>query len=59
MKINALGTGVEISDVDIAAGLSSNELDGVKEAFFEHGLIFIRDQKISEQDHIAFAELFG
>ena len=59
MKINALGTGVEISDIDIAAGLSSNELDGVKEAFFEHGLIFIRDQKISEQDHIAFAELFG
>ena len=59
MKLNSLGCGVEICDIDISAGLSAKEMDGVKEAFFEHGLIFIRNQKISEQDQIAFAEQFG
>ena len=59
MELNELGPGVEIWGIDISTGLAQEELDGVKEAFFEHGLIFIRDQNISEQDHIAFAEHFG
>lgn len=59
MKTNLLGFAVEITDIDISAGLSAGEIEGVKEAFNEAGLIFIRDQSISETDHIAFAELFG
>lgn len=59
MKLKSLGTGVEISDIDISKGLAQNEMESVKEAFFEHGLIFITGQNISEQDHIAFAKQFG
>ena len=59
MKTNHLGFGIEITDIDIAGSLSDNEITGVKDAFSEAGVIFIRDQDISETDHIAFAELFG
>jgi len=59
LELNRLGSGIEIWDIDISAGLSIKEMDSVKEAFFQHGLIFIRNQKISEMDHIAFAEQFG
>ena len=59
VRLNKLAPGVEIWDIDISAGLAQEELDKVKEVFFEHGLIFIMDQNISEPDHIAFAEHFG
>lgn len=53
------GVGAEIQGVDIAAGLSANELDAIRASFAEHGLVFFRDQDISPEDHIAFAEQFG
>jgi len=51
--------GVEISGIDIAAGLSDNEFNAVQKAFNEHGLIFFRGQTLSEKDHIDFARRFG
>jgi len=53
------GVGAEIHGVDIASGLSNTEFDAIHEAFSQHGLIFFRDQSISEDDHIAFAQKFG
>lgn len=53
------GVGAEITGVDIAAGLSNAQFDAIHEAFSEHGLIFFRDQSISEQDHIDLARRFG
>ena len=59
MELKKLGCGIEIRGVNIAAGLSDREIDGIRKSFAEHGLIFIRDQQISEQDHINFAKQFG
>lgn len=60
VSINTLpGVGAEILGVDIAGGLASSELDTIKQTFSEHGLVFFRNQKISEADHIEFAEVFG
>lgn len=52
------GVGVEIHDVNLAK-LAPADLDTIQSAFREHGLIFFRDQNLSETDHIAFAERFG
>lgn len=52
------GVGAEITGVDIRR-LSNAEFDALHAAFIEHGLIFLRDQEISEEDHIAFARRFG
>jgi len=60
ISINTLpGVGAEILGVDIAGGLASSELEAIKQTFSEHGLVFFRNQKISERDHIEFAEVFG
>ena len=53
------GVGAEILGVDIAGGLASLELETIKQTFSQHGLVFFRNQKISEADHIDLAEVFG
>ena len=52
------GTGVEILGVDLAE-LSGNQLTAIQQAYAEHGLVFFRDQKLTEQQHIELAERFG
>ena len=60
LSINVLpGVGAEILGVDIAGGLASSELETIKQTFSQHGLVFFRNQKISEADHIELAEVFG
>ncbi len=60
IKVKPLGgVGVEITGVDLAAGLSDKAFADVKQAFSDEGLIFFRDQTISEEQHIAFAERWG
>lgn len=60
ISINALpGVGAEILGVDIAGGLDSVELETIKQTFSQHGLVFFRDQKMSETDHINLAGCFG
>jgi taurine dioxygenase len=45
--------------VDIAKGIDSAELEIIKHAFSRYGLVFLRDQDISETDHIELAGRFG
>lgn len=52
------GLGAEITDIDLRS-LGQNEFDDIKKTFAEHGVIFFRDQQLSEDEHIAFAERFG
>ena len=52
------GVGVEISGVDLR-DLSAREDAVIRQAFADHGVIFFRDQSLSEGDHIAFARRFG
>jgi taurine dioxygenase len=59
MEVSKLsGVGAEITGVDIS-DLSENEFDGIRAAFADSGLVFFRDQTLSEQDHIAFARRWG
>ncbi|PHR74982.1 TauD/TfdA family dioxygenase [Henriciella sp.] len=52
------GVGAEITGVDLKA-LSRAEETAIRDAFAEQGVIFFRDQSLSEEDHIAFAQRFG
>ncbi|MDR3497816.1 MAG: TauD/TfdA family dioxygenase [Parvibaculum sp.] len=52
------GCGVEVLGVDIAR-LSNSDMELVRQAYVDHGVIFFRDQKITPEDHIAFARRWG
>jgi len=52
------GVGAEVTDVDLKT-LTSAEFDLIQQAFAQQGLLFFRDQDLSETDHITFAERFG
>ena len=53
------GVGVEVHNVDIKSGIDAGTFDELRAAFVEHGLIFLRDQDITPDQHIAFAERWG
>lgn len=61
ITINSSGrpTGAEIVGIDIAKGLDDKSFKIIDDAFNENGVIVFRNQKISEEDHIAFTKLFG
>ncbi len=51
--------GAEIGGVDIAAGVSEDQMAEIRRAFIDNGVIFLRDQDITPDQHIAFAERWG
>lgn len=51
--------GAEISGVNLAEPLSAPALATIRQAFLDHGVIFFRDQRLSPEQHVAFAERFG
>ena len=50
--------GVEISDVDLAT-IDDAEFTAIKDAVFQHGMVAVRGQSISPEQHIAFAKRWG
>lgn len=48
--------GAEIHGVDLSQPLSDNLFGAIRDAFTQWGVIFFRDQDISPEQHIAFAE---
>lgn len=51
--------GAEISHIDLTKPLNENQISEIKEAFCRYQVIFFRDQKISFEDQIRVASLFG
>lgn len=51
--------GAEIAGVDIAGGISDEQFAELRRAFIEHGVIFLRGQNISPDQHIEFARRWG
>ena len=51
--------GGEISGVDIAAGVSDEQFADIRQAFTDYGVIFFRDQDLTPDQHIEFAERWG
>ena len=55
MQVTPLpGAGAEITGVDIRR-LTAGEFAAIEGVYADHGVIFFRDQALTEDDHIAFA----
>lgn len=51
--------GAELHGIDIARGLSDTDVAAIRATLGEWGVVFLRDQHITEAQHIAFAERFA
>jgi taurine dioxygenase len=52
------GCGAEVLGVDIA-NPSNSDMEKIRAAYRDFGVIFFRDQKLTPEDHIAFARRWG
>jgi taurine dioxygenase len=51
--------GAEVSGVNLADELDAAAVSDIRQAFNAHGVIFFRDQRLTPDQHIAFAERMG
>jgi taurine dioxygenase len=51
--------GAELLGIDLAKDLDDEAVADIREAFDAHGVIFFRDQKLTPEQHIEFAERMG
>ena len=61
MTVRPLSTsvGAEICGVDLADALPESLVDDIRRALFQHGVVFFRDQRLTPEQHVAFARRFG
>ncbi len=53
------GFGGEIHGVDLAAGVDDATLAALRHALATYGVIFFREQRLTAEQHVAFAERWG
>ena len=51
--------GAEIGGVDLTAPVSDQAMTEIRHAFGEYGVVFFRDQPLTPEQHLAFAERFA
>src|SRR5688500_6739076 len=51
--------GARIEGVDLTRPLDDATFDAVREAFYEHEVVYFRGQRLSDADHIRFSARFG
>lgn len=51
--------GAEIHGLDLGADLDNSTMADVRQAFFDHGVVFFMDQDLTPEQHLAFARRFG
>ena len=51
--------GAEIFGVDLTAGVNDETFDRIRGAFLDHGVIVVRDQNLTPEQHLAAARRFG
>ncbi len=51
--------GATITGVDLRAPLCADDRDAIERALLEHGVLFFRDQDVTPDQQVAFAEQFG
>jgi taurine dioxygenase len=61
IEIRPVGSavGAEISGVDLAEPLGRDAMRTIRETLAESGVVFFRDQSLTEQQHIGLARQFG
>ncbi len=52
------GCGALVTGIDLAKA-GQHEVDLLRQALFEHGVLFFRDQSLTQEQHIALAERFA
>ena len=53
------GFAAEIGDIDLSRPLGSDEVEAVKQAFWDFAVLIFPNQKLSEQQHLQFASYIG
>lgn len=53
------GFGVEVTGIDLDSCLAPDVVDALRRTFFEHQFMVIRDQQITAQTFLRFAQRFG
>ncbi|MEM6828637.1 MAG: TauD/TfdA family dioxygenase, partial [Pseudomonadota bacterium] len=51
--------GAEILDIDLGAADIGDRIPDIRAALLKHGVIFFRNQTLTQEQHIAFARHFG
>lgn len=51
--------GVELRGLDLAAGLDARGFETLRRTVLEHGLVLLRDQDLSPEQHVALGRRFG
>lgn len=51
--------GAEILGVDLSRPIDDGQFREIRQAFHDHGVVFFRDQRLTPEQHVAFAERFG
>ena len=51
--------GAELLGIDLSNGLDADAVADIRHAFNEHGVVFFRDQRLTPEQHIAFAGRMG
>ncbi|ROO89744.1 taurine dioxygenase [Actinocorallia herbida] len=51
--------GAEVSGVDLREGLEPEQVQAIRTGLLDHGVLFFRDQHITDEQHVAFAKQFG
>jgi alpha-ketoglutarate-dependent 2,4-dichlorophenoxyacetate dioxygenase len=49
----------EIGDVDLSQTVEPSDVDAIKEAFAKYAVLIFPDQRLSQDQHLDFAKLFG
>ncbi|MBI3249240.1 MAG: TauD/TfdA family dioxygenase [Deltaproteobacteria bacterium] len=53
------GFAAEVGDVDLTQPLSSSEVEEIKRAFWQYGVLVFPEQRLTEQQQLAFARHIG
>jgi len=59
VKPSSGALGAELLGIDLSRPLDDQSIAGIKAVFHEYGVIFFRDQKLTPEQHIGFAERMG
>lgn len=61
IRVEPLSTwlGAEVAGVDLTAPVADETFAEIRRAFGEYGVVFFRDQRLTPEQHVAFAERFA
>jgi taurine dioxygenase len=61
LRINRLGgaLGAEVTGIDLASPLGNRDFDRIHQAFLDHSVVVVRDQKLDPDQFLAFSRRFG